>query len=114
MSQGGHFVTIQVRKDGRIVIATLRPPSGLCGHNIPIRFIWKQNVTVDVVNPKTLRWVDVSWVLNFTWTFQACTFSSRHLNIYINMQTWKSREQKVNIFPISVVTNEMSKITYRW
>jgi hypothetical protein len=31
MSQSGRFVTIQVKKGGRIVTATIRPPPGLGG-----------------------------------------------------------------------------------
>jgi hypothetical protein len=47
-SQSERFVTIQVKKVGRFVTATLRPPTGLGGGKIPGRFVFRRNVTVDV------------------------------------------------------------------
>jgi hypothetical protein len=61
MSHRG-FVTIQVKKGGCYVTATSRPPPGLGVRKIPRRFVWSQNVTVDVVNPRRLFWVDIFWV----------------------------------------------------
>jgi hypothetical protein len=59
MSQSGRFVTIQVKKGGRFVTAKLRPPLGLGGPKIPERFARSKNVTVDVMNARTLCWVEV-------------------------------------------------------
>jgi hypothetical protein len=47
---------------------------GLGGRKILGRFVWRRYVTVDVVNRRTLRWVDVPGSRNFTRTFQAWTF----------------------------------------
>jgi hypothetical protein len=55
MSQSGCFVTIQVKKVGHFVIATLRPPLGLGGRKNPGSFVWRRNITVDLVIPMTLR-----------------------------------------------------------
>ncbi len=54
----------------------MRPPPGLGGRFILGRFVKSQNVTVDVVIPRTLRLVDVSRVSkqNVTRTFHAWTF----------------------------------------
>jgi hypothetical protein len=35
---------------------------GLGGCKISGCFVWSLNVTVDAVNPRTLHWVDFSWV----------------------------------------------------
>ncbi len=42
---------------------------GLGGCKILGRFVWRQNVTVDEVNPWTLPWMDVPWCRNVTRTF---------------------------------------------
>jgi hypothetical protein len=44
MSQSGCFITIQVKKGGRFVTATLFLPLGLGGHKIPGCFTWSQNM----------------------------------------------------------------------
>ncbi len=50
------------KKGSRVVTATLRPPSGLGGRKNPGRFICRRYVTGDIVNHRTLHWVDVLWV----------------------------------------------------
>jgi hypothetical protein len=74
MSQSGHFVTIQVKKGGRFVTATLCPPSGLGGHKIRGHFVWRQNVTVNVVSIGCC----IGWAFcgcqNVTRMYQAWTF----------------------------------------
>jgi hypothetical protein len=60
--QSGMIVAIQVKKSGRFVTATLRPPPGLGGCKIPGGFVWRRYVTVDIVNYRRLRCVDVPWM----------------------------------------------------
>jgi hypothetical protein len=57
------FCHIPVKKGGCFDTELLhQPPWGLGGRNILGRFVGSGNVTVNVVNPRMLRWVDISWV----------------------------------------------------
>ncbi len=62
---------------------------GLGGRKILGRFVWRRNVTVDVVNTWTLHWVDVQRVSKHYQDVPSVDVSSRHHNFDTFIDVYK-------------------------